>query len=181
MLTRCYRKEYKEEFTTYQGCTVTEEWLLFSNFRAWMETQEWEGKQLDKDLLGGGVGKNYSPASCSFLSPYLNSLIIERREGPHPAGVSWYSRDKRFVASCRLRNSTTRRLGYFKCVNKAELAYVTFKAEVVAKAAHSPEALADSRLTPALLRHAAKFTERAKELNKLIANNMLTSNADQLL
>ena len=74
MLTRCYSEKYKRTNPTYKDCSVCEEWLRFSNFKAWMETQDWEGKQLDKDLLAND-GKVYSPETCCFISPKLNNFL----------------------------------------------------------------------------------------------------------
>lgn len=59
MLSRCYSTKWHERYPTYKGCTVSKEWHTFSNFRAWMVTQDWEGKSLDKDLLIEG-NKIYS-------------------------------------------------------------------------------------------------------------------------
>lgn len=53
MLLRQTPKEWKRH-TTYKGCKVCEEWRSFMAFRKWMMTQDWQGKQLDKDLLGDG-------------------------------------------------------------------------------------------------------------------------------
>lgn len=50
MLARCYKKEYLEIFPTYIGCSVSEEWKYFSNFRSWMEMQDWEGKEYEQNL-----------------------------------------------------------------------------------------------------------------------------------
>ena len=51
MLERCYDARLKERCPTYVGCYVSDEWLLFSNFRAWMCKQDWVGLYLDKDIL----------------------------------------------------------------------------------------------------------------------------------
>ena len=50
VLSRCYAAYHLLKRPNYFDCTVCEEWLLFSNFKKWMEQQDWEGKQLDKDL-----------------------------------------------------------------------------------------------------------------------------------
>ena len=63
ILKRCYSKGFHSKNPTYKGCTVSEEWLIFSNFRDWMIKQNWEGKQLDKDLLFEG-NKIYNPETC---------------------------------------------------------------------------------------------------------------------
>ena len=60
MLRRCYSTKYQERCPTYMGCSVSEEWHTFSVFRNWMESQDWQDTQLDKDLLVEG-NKVYSP------------------------------------------------------------------------------------------------------------------------
>lgn len=77
MLERCYSESLKRRRPSYIGCTVCEEWLLFSNFKVWMETQDWKGNQLDKDLLIEH-NKVYSPETCLFLSREVNSFLTSR-------------------------------------------------------------------------------------------------------
>lgn len=67
MIKRCYSTKCQEKFPTYKGCSVSADWHTFSNFKAWMEKQNWEGKQLDKDILIEG-NKVYSPETCVFVS-----------------------------------------------------------------------------------------------------------------
>lgn len=76
MLKRCYSVGYKNENKSYYGCTVCCEWLYFSNFKSWMETQDWEGKHLDKDILFEG-NKTYSPETCIFVSREINTFILD--------------------------------------------------------------------------------------------------------
>lgn len=60
---------------SYRDCTVCDEWLdSFMAFRAWMVEQDWEGKELDKDLLGRDL-KHYSPSTCYFIPGLLNRHI----------------------------------------------------------------------------------------------------------
>ena len=77
MLKRCYSEKYLKLNPNYMGCTVCDEWLTFSNFKAWMESQEWEGKELDKDLLGDG--KIYSPDTCCFVTKNINYFLVHRK------------------------------------------------------------------------------------------------------
>lgn len=60
MLERCFSKSLHKKHPTYIGCTVCNEWLLFSNFRSWMMKQEWVGMELDKDIISIG-NKKYCP------------------------------------------------------------------------------------------------------------------------
>lgn len=79
MLKRCYSKATSAHNVSYKGCTVWEEWLTFSNFKSWMEKQDWEGKDLDKDLLG--YAGYYSPFSCCFIPPHINKFILSKGRG----------------------------------------------------------------------------------------------------
>lgn len=72
MLRRCYVAA-NDEKPTYKDCTVCDEWLTFSKFKTWMQIQDWEGKELDKDLLGNG--KLYSPETCCFIPSGLNKFM----------------------------------------------------------------------------------------------------------
>jgi hypothetical protein len=44
----------------YVDASVCEEWLTFSNFKSWMETQDWHGKELTP------IDATYSPSTCRF-------------------------------------------------------------------------------------------------------------------
>lgn len=85
MLNRCYSKK---RHRCYSDSFVCEEWLVFSKFKSWMEKQDWEGKQLDKDLLLDG-NKEYNPNFFCFIPKNLNLFITERKvtKGLYPIGV----------------------------------------------------------------------------------------------
>lgn len=84
MLKRCYSEAYQRTHPSYQGTTVCEGWLTFSNFKHWMQQQDWQGRELDKDLLGDG--KIYSPATCRFIPTRLNGLLRMdyKNQGEYP-------------------------------------------------------------------------------------------------
>ena len=102
LLKRCYSGLYKQKYPTYQDCLVCEEWLLFSNFKSWMEQQDWEGKELDKDLLIEG-NKIYSPETCVFISQEINKFLIksDAARGEYPLGVYMPKKGKLFEGRCR--------------------------------------------------------------------------------
>lgn len=101
MLQRCYDPLAHTRQPTYVGCSVAEDWHLFSNFKAWMERQDWEEKDLDKDILGDG--KLYSELTCCFVRSDLNKFLLERQacRGDYPIGVSYHKHTGKFQASCR--------------------------------------------------------------------------------
>lgn len=89
MLQRCYSEAFRVRKKSYAGCSVAKDWHRLSSFKAWMQTQDWEGKQLDKDLLIPG-NKIYSPETCVFVSQRLNLFLSDRAasRGKWPIGVS---------------------------------------------------------------------------------------------
>ena len=102
MLERCYSERFQKGNPTYKDCFVCEGWLTFSNFKRWMALQEWEGYELDKDLLFG-ENKGYSPETCVFVHEKPNGFINDygNGRGEWLLGVSWCTTKKKFVAQCR--------------------------------------------------------------------------------
>lgn len=101
MLERCYSDKYQEKQPTYKGCSVSADWLTFSNFKNWMEKQDWEGNQLDKDLLFER-NKVYSAEACVFVTQAVNNFIIDSgaARGEWLIGVSLHKQTGKFVAMC---------------------------------------------------------------------------------
>ena len=115
MLERCYSPKLHARFPSYIGCTVVAEWLSFSAFRAWMIDQDWEGRQLDKDILTPG-NKVYSPDTCIFVDANLNSFLTDRGAacGQWPTGTHRPRSVGKFRARCQNPFSRSREhLGYF--------------------------------------------------------------------
>lgn len=127
MLTRCYSKRYQEERSRYIDCFVCEEWLRFSNFKAWMQTQDWENKELDKDLLIRG-NKSYSPETCLFISRQVNQFLVESNSvrGEYPIGVSWHKDIEKFRASVSKKGKGLH-IGYFSTLEQAHKAWLDAK------------------------------------------------------
>lgn len=136
MLERCYSALYQKTKKTYKDCTVCEEWLRFSNFKSWMETQDWVEKELDKDLLIDG-NKLYSPSTCCFINKRTNSFIRKDAiTGSKFPGVHW--RKDRQHYSVRCTNSFTGKyeaLGAFECPKEAYKAWLERKHEIACKLA----------------------------------------------
>ena len=130
MLERCYSDKAQDKHPTYKGCSVSEEWNTFSNFRGWMVEQDWEGKQLDKDLLIEG-NKVYSASTCVFVTPSVNYFILDSgaTRGEWMIGVYW-DRGK-FKSLCS--NPFTKKqehLGRFTCEQEAHQAWLKRKLEL---------------------------------------------------
>ena len=120
MLTRCYDKAYQERQPSYKGVTVCEEWLTFSNFKHWMEQQDFEGLQLDKDLLSFG-NKVYSPSTCCFIPAKLNTILQTKlRSNTNYNG--------KYRVQIKINGKTTQ-VGTYKTFEEASVAYNIAKAE----------------------------------------------------
>ena len=129
MLHRCYSVSTQARQPTYIGCKVCDEWKYFMAFKAWMETQDWKGKELDKDLIGNG--KLYSPDNCVFVSQALNKLFTDcgASRGELPIGVYWEKIDKKYSARVAI-NGKNKRLGYFSSPDDAHAAWYNAKLEI---------------------------------------------------
>lgn len=127
VLERCNPLNQKGSLASYLGTDLCEDWKYFSKFKAWMETQDWEGKQLDKDILFRG-NRTYSPETCRFVPQYLNKLLTaaEAGRGDWPLGVSFRKDNGMFVAAIKTRlktKSSKDYLGQFKTATEAHRAW----------------------------------------------------------
>lgn len=129
MLVRCYSKSYLSRHPTYEGCVVSDDWLVFSNFRTWMETQDWKSKVLDKDILKQG-NKVYSKDTCLFVTVEINNLLTDIRasKGSCSLGVCFIKKSGNFEAKGFKRGSKVH-LGLFPTELEAATAYLRHKKE----------------------------------------------------
>ena len=158
MLRRCYSSIYQRTCPSYIGTTVCKEWHTLSNFVKWVEAQDGEGKELDKDILCPG-NKIYSPETCVFVSRQLNGLLCgaDRRRGKCPKGVYWQKDRRKYQASMIKFGKIRYFIGRFDRVEEAHRAYCEAKSAHIREVA---ENLTDAdtcdieRTREALLRHA---------------------------
>jgi hypothetical protein len=141
MLHRCYSDKYHERNPTYRGCAVCEEWLTFSNFKSWMEKQDWEDKDLDKDLIEAN-NKTYSPEKCIFISHQVNAFMSDSggKRGKHLIEVDFHKGSKKLRARCE--NPFTKKkdhLGYFSDELEAHKAWQKRKLELAIQLGDLPE------------------------------------------
>lgn len=101
MIRRCYSEKELSRAPTYAGCAVVNDWLMFSNFKGWMDVQDWEGKALDKDILIEG-NKVYGPDTCVFVSSKVNNFVLasDASRGGLPIGVSYDKAVGMYRAEC---------------------------------------------------------------------------------
>ena len=132
MLKRCYSEKYLESYPSYIGTNVCSEWLYASEFKKWMQQQDWEGKSLDKDIIVPG-SKLYSPDTCAFVLPATNSFVTacDASRGEYPLGTYLYKPTGKYKAQCR--NPFTEKneyLGYFSTPEEAHEVWRKRKHEI---------------------------------------------------
>lgn len=131
MLARSYSPSLHLEHPTYAGCSVCDEWIYFSNFKSWMQSQDWQDKHLDKDLLIPG-NKIYSPETCVFVESKVNNFLTESTSarGNYPIGVNLDKGTGKFKAQCyNVVTSKKEYLGLFNSPDDAHKAWLAFKLE----------------------------------------------------
>ena len=156
VINRCYSIKYQNKKPTYIGCRVSDEWLTFSNFKAWMEKQNFEGMQLDKDLLIEG-NKVYCPETCVFVTPMVNNFTTDRGNdrGEWLIGVNWDKGTNKFMSQCS--NPFTKKqetLGRFDCEQEAHETWLKRKLELAYELAAIQE---DSRVAEALINRYSNY------------------------
>jgi len=122
---RCYSVKDQEKYSTYIDCTVSNEFLTFSNFRVWMLGHDHEGMELDKDIKVKG-NKIYSPETCLFIPSPLNSLLTDSasKRGLYPVGVSLHKPTGRFQPRLSI-DGKNKYLGYFSTPEKSKAAHIS--------------------------------------------------------
>lgn len=158
MLKRCYSHKYQETHPTYKGCSVCHEWLTFSTFRRWMVEQDWEGKELDKDILIPG-NKVYSPDVCVFIDRIVNSFVLEKNAscGEYLIGVQWVGSKGKFRADCCDRLGKRNYLGLFNTEIEAHNAWLKRKQELALQLASEQT---DPRVAKALIERYENYVSR---------------------
>jgi hypothetical protein len=156
ILTRCYSSKYQKRQPTYIGCSICEDWIYFSNFKNWMKKQDWQGKEIDKDVIEPG-NKIYSPENCAFIKKSLNTLLTFRSslKGLLPRGVCINKREHIFRARVNY-NGKSINIGSFDSASKASDAYINKKVEIILEAASQQT---DERIANGLRLHAGILLE----------------------
>ena len=164
MLQRCYSYTLHKRQPTYIGCSVCDKWLIFSNFKEWMQSKDFEGKQLDKDLKVSG-NKIYSPDNCMFVSRAANTILnnCTAKNGIYPQGVYFYKGGGKYRARVAY-NGKKKNLGYYTTIKAAELAYLTAKHKIVKQAAKHES---DQEVSQALHMQAGLILDKLKVVGAL--------------
>lgn len=127
VIMRCYSEDFHKLYPTYAGCTVCEDWKLFSNFNKWYKENYKEGYHLDKDILFPG-NKLYSPRTCLFVPRWINVFVTDsnKTRGEYKIGVYFNKQVAKFEARCNLDDKRVY-LGLFNNEDDTHRAWLDYK------------------------------------------------------
>lgn len=126
----CNRSE--STITSYKDCKVCDEWLVYSNFKNWVLTQDYEGWDLDKDLIGDGT--LYSPNTCCFIPHKLNCLLVVQNKGDVGLAGVQLSQNKYQVTPYKDNKRIPNLVKSFYCKYEAHKYWQTIKSQLILEA-----------------------------------------------
>lgn len=163
VLRRCYWEESFKKSPSYRGCSVCDEWLTLSNFKAWFENPKngyREGYHLDKDVLVKG-NRVYSPETCCFLPIELNSLFTSRKyeRGEYPIGVT--KKNNKFQVRLSTHTNPYGYLGVYDTPEEAFAVYKSAKEQYIKELAkkYFREGKITERVYDALMKYEVEITD----------------------
>lgn len=129
MIRRCYHTKSME--ASYKDCQVAEEWSSLKAFSSWYNCFHEEGMVIDKDLLSGKI---YSPDTCLFVPPNVNSFITTSgSQYLLPSGVHFNKEKGKFCS--RVYNPFSEKrgdykhMGYVPTAEEATIRFMILKSE----------------------------------------------------
>lgn len=164
ILIRCYDEKYKLKHPAYSGCTVSEFFLTYTNFRAWYVNQKnWDNPDfvLDKDLLSPKDCKTYSEDTCVFIPKEVNSLLITTKasRGNLPIGVCTSNRKGRKFRVCICKDGKNHELGYYDNEIEAFLVYKVARENYLKEKADKWKDFLDVKAYSALMNYQVEITD----------------------
>ncbi len=120
-----------------------------------MEKQDWQGKDLDKDILFHG-NKVYSAMACVFVSSEINKLLNsnDSARGEYKLGVYFKKENNKFLARCSDGAGKRIHLDYYKNEDEAHEAYKKYKYKLISDiASQQTEPLKSAMLNHVILEY----------------------------
>ena len=84
----------------YTNVIISDEFKDYEKFKAFVKTQNYQGKELDNDIFAKGTRRVYSSETCCFVSRRINSMFRKR----HRITANEYAEIARYASNeCDLR------------------------------------------------------------------------------
>lgn len=129
ILRRCFSESHNKQWNTYKDCTISEDWLYFSNYLKWWKKFYKEGYEVDKDILIEG-NKHYSEETCVMVPDWLNSFILRggsTANRKYKMGVVKHKGRNRYQAQCNHFGQGTKYIGCFHTEDEAHETWLQYK------------------------------------------------------
>ena len=164
ILNRCYDEKQRAKHPTYLGCSVSEFFLTYTNFRDWYVKQKnWDNPDfvLDKDLLSPKDNKVYSEETCVFIPKEVNSLLTttKAKRGDLPIGVCKPRKGKTGFRACICKNGKDHELGYYDNEIEAFLVYKVARENYLKEKADKWKDFLDVKAYNALMNYQVEITD----------------------
>ena len=164
ILKRCYDENQRHKHSTYSGCTVSEFFLTYTNFRDWYVKQKnWDNPDfvLDKDLLSPKDNKVYSEETCVFLPKEVNSLLTTTKasRGDLPLGVCKPHKGRTGFRACICKNGKDYEIGAFNTELEAFNAYKVSREDYLKEKADKWKDFLDVKAYNALMKYQVEITD----------------------
>lgn len=161
MISRCYNENLRRVNKAYEDCSVSDSWLLYSNFKkdvGNMVGVDCEDYHLDKDILVKG-NRVYSKETCVFVPREINNALTKSNcaRGKYPIGVK-KSSDSGYIARVSVFGED-KYLGSFKTPEQAFLEYKTAKESYLKDLAEKWGGVVDHRVYKALVDYKVEITD----------------------
>lgn len=160
ILERCYSKNKKDKFKSYADCSVSEDWLTYSNFKRDVESMvgyDEDGWHLDKDILFKG-NRVYSKDTCCFVPQHINARFKRPSKNTTglPSGVQIRNSGKtlNYISTCCDINCKKVYLGRFENIDEAKNAYAQAQHHVILEMVDLYKDKLDNRVIEALIKRA---------------------------
>lgn len=164
ILNRCYNEKQRDKSPTYLGCTMSEYFLTYVNFKEWYVSQKnWDNPDfvLDKDLLSPKYNKMYSVGTCVFIPKEINSLLTttKAKRGDLPIGVCKPQKGRTGFRACICKNGKDIELGAFNNIEEAFLVYKAAREDYLKEKANQWKDKLDIRAYDALMNYQVEITD----------------------
>ena len=164
MLERCYTTDCG---SSYEGCSVCDEWLYYPNFKKWYDSNYYdvnngERMHLDKDILHRG-NRIYSPENCMFVPNKINIQFKSCGNVKYtdlPTGITIHPTTKGYTVSC---GNKRRKYGVINLKEAIQI-YYKFKKELLEEVLSNYEGLLSEYIYNFL--HNYDYTEEMNEVIK---------------
>ena len=164
ILSRCYDEKLRDKHPTYLGCTMSEYFLTYTNFKEWYVSQKnWDNPNfvLDKDLLSAKDCKIYSEDTCVFIPKEVNSLLTTTKasRGGLPVGVCKPKRKGGKFRACICKENKDYTLGQYETPEEAFRVYKKAREDYLKEKAEQWKDQIDPRAYKALMNYEVEITD----------------------